>query len=128
MFPTPCIVAPSCPLPLTRCRLAVFVLLGRASHDIDSGIAWYLTVLWPFLVGWFVAALAFRTYRSWPERWTSLAATWACGVGAALLLRALITQRSTPLAFIIVAYAFIGLATFGWRLAVRAVTLLRGRT
>jgi FlaA1/EpsC-like NDP-sugar epimerase len=107
--------------------LAVFVVLGRESHDIASGIAWYLTVLWPFLVGWFVAALVLRTYASWPERWTLLAATWAGGIVIALVLRAVVTQRTTPVAFIIVAYAFIGLATFGWRLAVRALTLLRGR-
>jgi hypothetical protein len=107
--------------------LAVFVVLGRESHDLASGIAWYLTVLWPFLVGWFVAALVLRTYASWPERWTLLAATWAGGIVIALVLRAVVTQRTTPVAFIIVAYAFIGLATFGWRLAVRALTLLRGR-
>jgi hypothetical protein len=107
--------------------LAVFVALGRESHDITSGITWYLTVLWPFLLGWFVAALAVRVYSSWPERWTVLAATWAGGIAIALVLRAVVTQRDTPLAFIIVAYAFIGLATFGWRLVARGVTLLRGR-
>ena len=107
--------------------LAVFVVLGRESHDLAGGIAWYLTVLWPFLAGWFVAALALRTYAAWPQRWTLLAATWAGGIVIALVLRAVVTQRTTPVAFIIVAYAFIGLATFGWRLAVRALTLLRGR-
>ena len=107
--------------------LAVFVVLGRESHDIASGIAWYLTVLWPFLVGSFVAALALRTYTSWPERWTIVAATWAGGIAIALVLRAVVTQRTTPVAFIIVAYAFIALATFGWRLAVHALTLLRRR-
>jgi len=107
--------------------LAVFVALGRESHDISSGIGWYLTVLWPFLVGWFVAALAVRVYTSWPERWTLLGATWIGGIAMALVLRAVITQRSTPVAFVIVAYAFIGLATFGWRLAVRGLIVLRGR-
>jgi chromate transport protein ChrA len=107
--------------------LAVFVVLGRESHDISSGISWYLTVLWPFLLGWFIAALAVRVYTSWPERWTLLAATWVGGIAIALVLRAVVTQRDTPVAFIIVAYAFIGLVTFGWRLAVRGLILLRGR-
>jgi hypothetical protein len=107
--------------------LAVFVVLGRESHDISSGITWYLTVLWPFLLGWFVAAIAVRVYTAWPERWTLLAATWVGGVAVALVLRAVITQRDTPVAFIIVAYVFIGLVTFGWRLAVRGLVLLRGR-
>ena len=107
--------------------LAVFVLLGRASHDLSSGITWYLTVLWPFLLGWFAAAAANRLYASWPNRPLPLAATWVAGTALALLLRALITQRATPVAFIVVAYAFIGLAVFGWRLAVRGMQLLRHR-
>ena len=115
------------PVAVDALFLAVFVILGRESHDISSGINWYLTVLWPFLMGWFVAALAVRLYMSWPERWALLTATWVGGIAIALLLRAVITQRSTPVAFIIVAYAFIGLATFGWRLAVRGLVLLRGR-
>jgi Protein of unknown function (DUF3054) len=107
--------------------LAMFVVLGRESHDIHSGVSWYLTVLWPFLVGWFVVALAVRVYALWPQRWSLLIATWAGGIAVALIVRAVVTQRMTPVAFIIVAYAFIGLATFGWRLAVRGLGLLRGR-
>jgi hypothetical protein len=107
--------------------LAVFVLLGRESHDLSSGIAWYLTVLWPFLLGWFAAAAAVRLYTSWPNRWTVLAATWVAGTAIALVLRSLITGRASPLAFIIVAYGFIGLTVFGWRLAFRGVQLLRNR-
>jgi hypothetical protein len=107
--------------------LAVFVALGRESHDIDSGISWYLTVLWPFLIGWFVAAAALRLYATWPNRWVLLASTWAGGIAIAMVLRALVTGRATPVAFVIVAYAFIGLLTFGWRLALRGVTVLRRR-
>ena len=107
--------------------LAVFVLLGRESHDLSSGITWYLTVLWPFLLGWFAAAAAVRLYTSWPNRWMAVAATWVAGTAIALVLRSLITQRATPLAFIIVAYAFIGLTVFGWRLAVRGLEVLRNR-
>jgi hypothetical protein len=107
--------------------LAVFVLLGRESHELSSGITWYLTVLWPFLLGWFAAAAAVRLYVSWPNRWMAVAATWVAGTAIALVLRSLITQRPTPLAFIIVAYAFIGLTVFGWRLAVRGLELLRSR-
>jgi hypothetical protein len=105
--------------------LAVFVLLGRASHDLSSGISWYLTVLWPFLLGWFASAAAFRLYASWPPRRIPLAATWFVGTALALVLRAVVTQRATPVAFILVAYAFIALTVFGWRLAVRGAQLLR---
>jgi Protein of unknown function (DUF3054) len=107
--------------------LAVFVLLGRQSHDLNSGFTWYVTVLWPFLLGWFAAAAALRLYATWPNRPLALAATCIAGTAIALLLRAWITQRATPLAFIIVAYAFIALTVFGWRLALRSVRLLRHR-
>jgi FtsH-binding integral membrane protein len=107
--------------------LGLFVALGRESHDINSGIAWYLTVLWPFLVGWFAVALTLRLYASASNRWLMLAYTWAGGIAIALVLRAVITHRDTPLAFIIVAYAFLGFATFGWRLAALGVARLRGR-
>ena len=107
--------------------LAVFVLLGRESHDLSSGITWYLTVLWPFLLGWFAAAAAVRLYTSWPNRWMAVAATWVAGTAIALVLRSLITGRASPLAFIIVAYAFIGLTVFGWRLAVRGLEVLRNK-
>jgi hypothetical protein len=105
----------------------VFVALGRESHDLTSGITWYLTVLWPFLLGWFAAAAALRLYASWPNRWTALAATWVAGTAIALVLRSLITGRASPPAFIIVAYAFIGVTVLGWRLALRGMTLLRNR-
>jgi Protein of unknown function (DUF3054) len=107
--------------------LALFVALGRASHDISSGIAWYLIVLWPFLVGWFVVALALRLYASPIDRWVMLTCTWVVGTAIALGLRAAITQRNTPITFIIVTYIFIGLTTFGWRLFVHGLGWVRGR-
>jgi hypothetical protein len=64
---------------------------------------------------------------TWPNRWTVLGLTWVAGTAIALILRSAITQRDTPIAFIIVAYGFIGLTVFGWRLAVRGLTVLRHR-
>jgi hypothetical protein len=107
--------------------LALFVALGRASHDLSSGVDWYFTVLWPFLVGWFVVAVALQLYRAPLDRWVGLASTWAAGSVIGLVLRAAVTHRSTPIAFIIVAFLFIGLTTFGWRLFVHGVTWVRGR-
>jgi hypothetical protein len=107
--------------------LGLFVALGRESHDISSGIAWYLTVVWPFVVGWFVVAVALRLYRSPLDQWVILACTWIAGCAIALGLRAVVTHRNTPIAFIIVTYIFIGLATFGWRLLVLGLVRVRGR-
>ncbi len=107
--------------------LALFVALGRASHDISSGIAWYLTVLWPFLVGWFVVALALQLYGAPLYRWVILACTWVAGSAIGLALRAGITHRNTPIAFIVVTFIFIGLTTFGWRLFVHGLGWVRSR-
>ena len=107
--------------------LALFVALGRASHDISWGIAWYLTVLWPFLVGWFVVALALQLYRSPLDRWLILGFTWVVGCAAALGLRAAVTHRNTPIAFIIVTYIFIGMTTVGWRLFILGLVWVRSR-
>jgi hypothetical protein len=107
--------------------LGIFVALGRVSHDISSGIAWYFTVLWPFLVGWFVAALAFGVYKSPLDRWVMLTCTWIVGCAIALGLRAAVTHRQTPIAFIIVTYIFIGLTTFGWRLFMFGLAWVRSR-
>jgi hypothetical protein len=107
--------------------LALFVALGRASHDISSGIAWYLTVLWPFLVGWFAVALALGVYRSTRNRRAMLACTWIVGCAIALGLRAVVTHRDTPIAFVIVTYIFIGLTTFGWRLVIYGLARVRRR-
>jgi hypothetical protein len=105
--------------------LALFVALGRASHDPESGLAWYFTVLWPFLVGWFVVALPLRLYMSHHASWRVLAVTWFAGCAIALLLRVAVTHRDTPLVFIIVTFCFIGIVTFGWRLFVRGLGLVR---
>jgi Protein of unknown function (DUF3054) len=85
-------------------------------------------VLWPFLVGWFVVALALRLYRSPLDRWLILGCTWVAGCAIALGLRAVVTDRSTPMAFIIVTYIFIGVTTFGWRLLVHGLARVRTRS
>ena len=107
--------------------LAIFVALGRASHDIASGIDWYLTVLWPFLVGWFVVALVLQLYRAPLDRWIVLTCTWIAGSAIGLVLRATVTHRITPLAFIVVTFIFIGVTTFGWRLFLHGLGWVRAR-
>lgn len=107
--------------------LALFVALGHASHDINAGVSWYVTVLWPFLIGWFAVALILGLYTSPATRWLMLAYTWVAGCAVALVLRAAITHRTTPIAFILVTYVFIGLATFGWRLVVHGLVWMGHR-
>lgn len=107
--------------------LAVFVAAGRQSHDIGGGAGWYLGVLWPLVVGWFGVALLDQLYArrtSWALRY---GLTLVVGVGAGLLLRAVVTHRSTPVAFVLVSYAFIAALTLGWRLVALGVQRLQAR-
>jgi hypothetical protein len=81
-----------------------FVFFGRDQHGIHGGLSWFLTVLWPLLVGWFVLALAIRLY------------TWVAGVLLGLVLRQLLTSHGDSFStFTVVVLVFTGLTTFGWR-------------
>ena len=95
--------------------LCAFVLLGRQSHDIGEGASWFFIVVWPFIAGWFITAVATGLYTSRSRPWMRLAITEVVGIAIALVLRSTITHRDSPLTFIIVAFGFIALATIGWR-------------
>jgi FtsH-binding integral membrane protein len=107
--------------------LMVFVVAGRQSHDLQGGASWFFVVVWPLLVGWFVTALATRLYTRPDRVWLRLAATVVVGVAIALLLRATVTHRDTPVAFVLVAYLFITALTAGWRLVVLGIAAARRR-
>ena len=102
--------------------LVAFVALGRRSHDLHGGSGWFVVVLWPFLVGWFAAAAATGLYTARSRPWRRLSATCLLGVTLALVLRATVTGRATPVVFGVVALGFVGLATAGWRAVARVVT------
>jgi chromate transport protein ChrA len=102
--------------------IAVFVLLGRESHGVNGGASWFLVVVWPFAAGWLGAALAVRLYTSVSHNVLRLGATAIIGIAVGLVLRALLTHRDDPAAFIIVAYVFIVLSTVGWRVVPSAIS------
>ena len=104
--------------------LVAFVAIGRTSHDLHGGLGWFVDVLWPFAVGWAVAAVATRLYVARSHPWARLAVTGAAGVTLALVVRATLTTRATPVVFGFVAACFLALTTFGWR-AVRALVTRR---
>jgi Protein of unknown function (DUF3054) len=107
--------------------LAVFVLLGRSSHGLNGGSNWFLTVLWPFVVGFYAAALVTHLYTAATHPWRRAAATVTLGVVLALLVRVTATSRSTPVVFGVVAFSFLMLTTVGWRVAARFAARLRVR-
>lgn len=95
--------------------LGAFVALGRSSHDLHGGVVWFVLVLWPFVVGWYAVALLTRLYRTGTAPLRRAFATAAVGVTAALVLRATLTTRSTPLVFGVIVFVFVTLFTVGWR-------------
>lgn len=105
--------------------IVAFVVIGRDSHGIGSGLRWFFTVLWPFLAGWFAVAVVVRLYTAGSKPWLRLAATWSLGVAAALVLRAVFTHRESLSTFTIVAYVFLGAVTFGWRGTAAALRRVR---
>lgn len=105
--------------------LVVFVFLGRRSHGLNGGSDWFLTVLWPFVVGWYAAAVLTRLYRRGTHPWWRTGATVALGVTIACLVRVSATDRSTPVVFGVVAFCFLLLVTLGWRATARLATRLR---
>ncbi len=107
--------------------LVIFVLAGRQSHGLDNGAGWFLAVLWPIAVAWFAVALLTSLYTATSHAGPRLAATVGLGVGLGLIVRAAVTHRDTPGAFILVAYGFITLTTVGWRLVAAALPWLLAR-
>jgi Protein of unknown function (DUF3054) len=107
--------------------LVAFVVLGRGSHGLNGGSDWFLTVLWPFVVGWYAATFITRLYRAATHPWRRAAANVTVGVTVACVIRLVATSRSTPVVFGVVAFSFLVLTTVGWRVAAQLVTRVRAR-
>jgi hypothetical protein len=103
--------------------LVLFVLIGRGRHDINSGVVWFLGVLWPLALGWFAAAFFSKLYTNPARPWLRLTVTWAVGMTLALVTRGLVLGRQPVSTFAVVLFAFVALETFGWR----AIALLLRR-
>jgi hypothetical protein len=107
--------------------ILVFVLVGRGRHEIDEGVGWFFTVLWPLYVGWFGVALVTRLYTRRRGIWLALTVTWLGGIAIAAVLRGAFTDRPYVSIFTVIAIAFLGLTTFGWRAIAALVARSRGR-
>jgi Protein of unknown function (DUF3054) len=107
--------------------IVVFVTIGLASHDRGLTATGYARDALPFLGCWFAAALGFRLYRQ--PTWARLAATWAVGVPAAVLIRALVLGRhlnGKEAAFLVVSLVTLGVLVTAFRLTFMLL-LPRGR-
>jgi hypothetical protein len=100
--------------------LVVFVAIGRRSHGLDeSGLTWFLTVLWPIALAWLLGALALSLYRARTGEFLRLLGTVATAVVLGGLLRHFTPGRAMFSAFTIVLACGLSLGTFGWRVGWR---------
>jgi hypothetical protein len=107
--------------------ISAFILLGKDRHSYDNkGLTWFLTVFWPLAVGWIVGALVTRVYTRDDRPWLRLLGTLAIALLVGGILRGVFTDRVPFSVFTVVAFLFLGLTTFGWRLIWTAVSRLRG--
>ncbi|MBH0330332.1 MULTISPECIES: DUF3054 domain-containing protein [Brevibacillus] len=98
----------------------LFVYYGKIIHNYPVTVMGMIETLAPFLVGWIIAILLFksygqRTYESAGRQFLSVLITWTVAAPIGLLIRSWWTDVPTTLIFAGVTY-FITLAfLFGWR-------------
>jgi FtsH-binding integral membrane protein len=101
----------------------LMVVIGTRNHDTDTGITGILFVAAPFWIALSLAHLAPLLQRT-NRKEQNVYMVWGYTVVMGMVLRNLVFDRGTALAFIIVATVFLGITMFGWRalLARRATT------
>lgn len=114
------------PLADSAC-LVTFVFAGAGQHDVDEGIGWFLTVLWPLVVAWFACALLTRLYTSSDRVWLRLAVTLAAGALLNAGLRGAFADRPFVSVYTLVLIAWMALTAGGWRVLARRSSARRER-
>jgi hypothetical protein len=101
----------------------LLVVIGTRNHETDTGITGILFVGAPFWIAMSLTHLAPLLQRK-NIRDPNTYMVWGYTVVMGMVLRNLVFDRGTALAFIIVATVFLGITMFGWRALVarRATT------
>jgi len=92
----------------------LMVVIGTRNHKTDTGLSGILFVAAPFWIAMSLAHLApllQRKNRKDPNTYV----VWGYTVVMGMLLRNMVFNRGTAVAFIIVATVFLGITMFGWR-------------
>ena len=98
----------------------VFVIIGRRNHHEGGNVAvGALRVAAPFLIALAAGWIATRAWRA-PTLLRTGAQLWACTVVLGLLLRRLVFDRGTAVAFIIVTAITLAVLLIGWRAVARS--------
>ena len=107
--------------------LTTFVLAGAGQHDVDQGIGWFLTVLWPLVVAWYGVALVTRLYAGADRMWVRLTITLGAGALMNAVLRGAFTDRPFVSVYTLVLVAWMVLTAYGWRVVTRIRSVRRAR-
>ncbi len=107
--------------------LVTFILAGAGQHDVDEGIGWFLTVLWPLVVAWYGFALLTRIYTTTDRLWARLTVTLVAAAMLNAVLRWAFTDRPFLSVYTPVFMAWMVLTAFGWRAIVRLRAMRRER-
>ncbi|MFP3391286.1 DUF3054 domain-containing protein [Brevibacillus sp. SIMBA_040] len=111
----------------------LFVYYGKLAHQLPVTFSGMLETLAPFLIGWLVAMLLFRSYsprayKSAGRLLLSTLLTWTVAAPIGLVLRSWWTGVPITLLFTAVTY-FITLAfLLGWRVPFAIVFALKKRS
>ena len=92
----------------------LMVVSGTRNHDTDTGITGILFVAAPFWIALSLVHLAPLLQRK-NIRDPNTYVVWGYTVVMGMVLRNLVFDRGTAVAFIIVATVFLGITMFGWR-------------
>lgn len=102
----------------------VFVGIGRSVHTDGLTLGGMASTAWPFLVGLAVGWLLVTACRLDPVAPSAGAVVVLVTVGVGMVLR-VVSGQGTAVAFVLVALAFLGAATVGWRLVALVATRWR---
>ncbi|MEO6881346.1 MAG: DUF3054 domain-containing protein [Mycobacteriaceae bacterium] len=107
--------------------VAVFVLIGRRSHDETSALLGFLHTAWPFLAGLGVGWWSLRAWRRPTRLWPEAVIIWLITVVVGNLARVL-SGQGTALSFVIVTLVVLAAFLLGWRAVFAAVQRRRATT
>jgi hypothetical protein len=100
--------------------LLAFLALGRRSHGLEeSGLMWFLTVLWPLAFAWVVGALSLSLYTARTREFLRLVGVIAITAVLGGLLRHFTPGHAMFSAFNVVLSCGLLLGTAGWRVVWR---------
>lgn len=102
--------------------LMVFVGIGRRTHGLEeTGLTWFVTVLWPLAFAWVVGSLSLSLYTARSREFVRLIGTIVVTAVLGGLLRHFTPGHAMFSAFNVVLSCGLLLLTGGWRVAWRVV-------